>query len=91
MTPVDTKEETAARARSEELMTAQLMTCAPSAPQPDGDDDEDEPEDKEKGELPQVPEHPQGDEGRRSCTSTMFSCFIYVDSRRDEDRGSSQG
>eukprot|EP00971_Amphidinium_carterae_P017121 338008-Amphidinium_carterae.1 len=79
MTPVDTKEEAAERARAEELMseasnvknmlkqeTAQLMTCAPSAPQPDGDDDDD-PEDQEKGELPQVPEHPQGDEGRRSC------------------------
>eukprot|EP00971_Amphidinium_carterae_P168152 3331899-Amphidinium_carterae.1 len=78
MTPVDTKEETEMRARGEALMAeasnvkkmlkqeaAQLMTCAPSAPQPDGDDDDDQ-DDQEKGELPQVPEHPQGDEGRRS-------------------------
>eukprot|EP00971_Amphidinium_carterae_P219929 4365853-Amphidinium_carterae.2 len=76
---MDTKEETEMRARGEALMaeasnvkkmlkqeTAQL-TCAPSAPQPDGDDDGDDPKDDDSKELPQVPEHPQGDEGRRSC------------------------
>eukprot|EP00971_Amphidinium_carterae_P137062 2716099-Amphidinium_carterae.1 len=116
MTPVDTKEEAAHRERAAELMSeasnvekilkqeaAQLMTCAPSAPQPDGDDDDDDPKDEESRELPQVPEHPQVAAGRRQCfeggragmqsircqfcnnTSTMFSCFIYVDSRRDEE------
>eukprot|EP00971_Amphidinium_carterae_P116693 2311418-Amphidinium_carterae.1 len=65
VTPVDTKEEAEMRARGEALMseassvkrmlkqeTAQL-TCAPSAPQPDGDDDGDDPKDEDDKELPQ--------------------------------------